>query len=46
MNDDWARDWGSLERYDQYDRDAVPAELTTSTETRTGLWSPGEMRVF
>ncbi len=46
LRDDWARDWGSLERYDQYDRDAVPAELTTSTETRNGLWSPGEMRVF
>lgn len=46
LSEDWARDWGSLERYDQYDRDAVPAELSTSTETRNGLWSPGEMRVF
>src|SRR5690606_31428569 len=46
LRDDWARDWGSLERYDQYYRDAVPAELSTATETRSGFWSPGSMRVF
>nr|WP_232542000.1 arabinosyltransferase domain-containing protein [Nocardia bovistercoris] len=46
MKDDWARDWGSLERYDQYDRSATPAKLDTGTETRTGLWTPGQLRVF
>ncbi|MBF6069897.1 arabinosyltransferase domain-containing protein [Nocardia farcinica] len=45
LKDDWARDWGSLERYDQYDQSAVPAELSTTTTTRHGLWSPGAMRV-
>ncbi|WP_442941328.1 arabinosyltransferase domain-containing protein [Nocardia sp. NBC_00403] len=46
MKDDWARDWGSLERYDQYDRNATPAKLETGTTTRGGLWSPGQLRVF
>ncbi|WP_063048340.1 arabinosyltransferase domain-containing protein [Nocardia arthritidis] len=46
LKDDWARDWGSLERYDQYDRNAVPAKLETGTTTRSGFWSPGSLRVF
>nr|WP_228789847.1 arabinosyltransferase domain-containing protein [Nocardia puris] len=46
MKDDWARDWGSLERYDRYYPNARPADLTTGTHTRNGLWSPGDMRVF
>ncbi|WP_405179069.1 arabinosyltransferase domain-containing protein [Nocardia sp. NBC_01377] len=46
MRDDWARDWGSLERYEQYDRDAKPAKLETGTANRWGLWSPGQLRVF
>ncbi|NEW48328.1 arabinosyltransferase C-terminal domain-containing protein, partial [Nocardia cyriacigeorgica] len=45
LKDDWARDWGSLERYDQY-YDAVPAELETGTASRHGLWMPGQLRVF
>lgn len=45
MKDDWARDWGSLERYDQYDRNATPAKLTTGTTPRSGFWTPGELRV-
>nr|WP_232236323.1 arabinosyltransferase domain-containing protein [Nocardia sp. BMG51109] len=45
MKNDWARDWGSLERYDQYYK-AAPAEVTTGTATRSGLWSPGQLRVF
>ncbi|MBF6238065.1 arabinosyltransferase domain-containing protein [Nocardia otitidiscaviarum] len=44
LKDDWARDWGSLERYDQF-YPATPAEITTGTETRSGWWSPGKMRV-
>ncbi|WP_084487095.1 arabinosyltransferase domain-containing protein [Nocardia sienata] len=45
LKNDWGRDWGTLERYDQY-YDAVPAELATGTETRNGLWDPGKLRVF
>jgi arabinosyltransferase B len=46
MKNDWARDWGSLERYDQYDPNAKAAHLETGTATRSGLWSPGRLRVF
>jgi arabinosyltransferase B len=45
LKNDWGRDWGTLERYDQY-YDAVPAQLATGTETRNGLWDPGKLRVF
>lgn len=45
LRDDWARDWGSLERYDQYYQ-ATPAELETGTATRSGFWGPGRLRVF
>ncbi|MCY4671169.1 MAG: arabinosyltransferase, partial [Rhodococcus sp.] len=45
LKDDWARDWGSLERYDRYFPNAVPAEVETGTATRSGMWMPGEMRV-
>nr|WP_229719119.1 arabinosyltransferase domain-containing protein [Nocardia jinanensis] len=45
LKNDWGRDWGTLERYDQY-YDAVPAQLATGTETRNGLWDPGRLRVF
>ncbi|MFI6957170.1 arabinosyltransferase domain-containing protein [Nocardia sp. NPDC050408] len=46
LKHDWARDWGSLERYDQYYPNAVPAKLDTGTASRSGLWSPGQLRVF
>ncbi|MEV0296569.1 arabinosyltransferase domain-containing protein [Nocardia sp. NPDC050710] len=45
LKNDWARDWGSLERYDQY-RNATPAKLDTDTTNRSGWWSPGQLRVF
>ncbi|NMD62845.1 arabinosyltransferase [Nocardia globerula] len=45
LKNDWARDWGSLERYDRYFPNAVPAEVETGTATRSGMWMPGEMRV-
>nr|WP_245650420.1 arabinosyltransferase domain-containing protein [Nocardia harenae] len=45
LENDWARDWGSLERYDQY-RSAAPAQLQTGTVSRSGLWTPGPLRVF
>ncbi|MBL1073368.1 arabinosyltransferase C-terminal domain-containing protein [Nocardia sp. 2] len=46
LKNDWARDWGSLEKYTQYYSDAKPAQLQTSTQTRSGWWTPGKMRVF
>lgn len=46
LDNDWARDWGSLERYDPYSPQAVPAEIDTSEITRSGLWTPGNLRVF
>nr|WP_245550729.1 arabinosyltransferase domain-containing protein [Nocardia paucivorans] len=45
LRDDWARDWGSLERYEQY-YEATPAKLETGTATRSGFWDPGRLRVF
>nr|WP_067696774.1 arabinosyltransferase domain-containing protein [Nocardia jejuensis] len=45
LKDDWARDWGSLEQYEQY-YPAKAAEIQTGTETRSGFWSPGKLRVF
>ncbi len=46
LKDDWARDWGSLERYDRYYPDATPADIGTGTATRSGLWTPGRMRLY
>ncbi|MFI5778572.1 arabinosyltransferase domain-containing protein [Nocardia sp. NPDC051570] len=46
LKDNWARDWGSLERYDRYYPDAKPAEIQTGTATRSGLWSPGQMKMY
>ncbi len=46
LKDNWARDWGTLERYDRYYPDAKPARVDTGTEDRNGLWSPGQLRVF
>ncbi|MDI9970735.1 arabinosyltransferase C-terminal domain-containing protein, partial [Rhodococcus ruber] len=46
LKDDWARDWGSLERYVRFYPDAVPAEPQTETVTRSGLWNPGTLRVY
>ncbi|MFD4467801.1 arabinosyltransferase domain-containing protein [Rhodococcus sp. NPDC058505] len=41
LNHDWARDWGSLERYTPLDPTAGTATVDTETVTRSGLWSPG-----
>ncbi|WP_305093414.1 arabinosyltransferase domain-containing protein [Prescottella sp. R16] len=46
LENDWARDWGSLERYDRHYPDARPADTETLDTTRSGLWSPGTMRVY
>src|SRR3546814_5200873 len=34
LDNDWDRDWGSLEQYTPLDSDAVPAQMNVTTETR------------
>ncbi len=41
LNHDWRRDWGQVEQFTPRDESAVPAELTTETARRSGLWNPG-----
>ncbi|QUR69367.1 arabinosyltransferase EmbB [Mycobacterium spongiae] len=44
LSRDWARDWGSLRKFDTL-VDAPPARLDLGTATRSGLWSPGKIRI-
>lgn len=44
LSRDWGRDWGSLRKFDTV-ADARPADLDLGTATRSGLWSPGEIRI-
>lgn len=44
LSRDWGRDWGSLRKFDTV-ADAHPAQLDLGTTTRTGWWSPGEIRI-
>ncbi|BBX99140.1 arabinosyltransferase EmbB [Mycobacterium lacus] len=44
LSRDWGRDWGSLREFDTL-VDAPPAQLDLSTATRSGLWSPGQIRI-
>ncbi|MFZ0833985.1 MAG: arabinosyltransferase domain-containing protein [Mycobacterium sp.] len=44
LNNDWDRDWGSLQRLTLYYPDAEPARLDLGSATRSGLWSPAPMR--
>jgi arabinosyltransferase C len=44
LNDDWFRDWGSLQRLTLYYPDAEPARLDLGSATRSGLWSPAPLR--
>ncbi|AZA14650.1 arabinosyltransferase domain-containing protein [Corynebacterium choanae] len=43
LNEDWHRDWGSLERYVTRGNNPQPADIKENTVTRTGWWSPGHM---
>lgn len=40
----WTTDWGQLDVVEPRSSDTQPLEVTTSTEVRSGLWSPGQMR--
>ncbi|WAC91778.1 arabinosyltransferase domain-containing protein [Mycobacterium sp. Aquia_213] len=44
LSHDWGRDWGSLRRFETI-ADAQPAQLDLGTATRTGWWSPGQIRI-
>ena len=44
LSRDWGRDWGSLRKFDTI-ADAHPARLDLGTATRSGWWSPGEIRI-
>jgi arabinosyltransferase B len=44
LSRDWGRDWGSLRKFDTV-AEARPAQLDLGTATRSGLWSPGEIRI-
>ncbi len=44
LSRDWGRDWGSLRRFETL-VDARPAQLQLGTATRSGLWSPGQIRI-
>ncbi|MGB3483542.1 MAG: arabinosyltransferase domain-containing protein [Mycobacterium sp.] len=44
LQDDWSRDWGSLQRLVQYYPGAEPARLDLGTQTRSGFWSPAPLR--
>ncbi|WP_035111275.1 arabinosyltransferase domain-containing protein [Corynebacterium freiburgense] len=49
LNNDWQRDWGSLETYslrtNSVGEEPVPAKIDYQTHTRSGLWSPGKMQI-
>ena len=44
LNDDWFRDWGSLQRLTPFYPNAETARLDLGTATRSGLWSPAPLR--
>ena len=44
LNDNWFRDWGTLQQLTPYYRNAEPARLDLGSATRSGLWSPAPLR--
>ncbi|KUI00561.1 arabinosyltransferase [Mycolicibacterium acapulense] len=47
LSEDWGRDWGSLRRFEPTPeaQGATPATLDFGTATRSGLYSPGHIRI-
>ncbi|MFD4357340.1 arabinosyltransferase domain-containing protein [Nocardia sp. NPDC058518] len=41
LNNDWDRDWGSLEQYLPLDTTATPAKVDIDSGNRWGTWTPG-----
>jgi arabinosyltransferase B len=44
LSHDWGRDWGSLRRFETI-VDATPATIELGSAVRSGLWSPGQIRI-
>ena len=44
LSQDWGQDWGSLRRFDTV-VDATPAQIHLGTNTHSGLYSPGKIRI-
>lgn len=44
LSRDWGRDWGSLRKFDTI-VEATPADIELGSATRSGWWSPGEIRI-
>lgn len=44
LSNDWGQDWGSLRRFDTI-VDASPAQIDLGSETHSGLYSPGQIRI-
>ncbi|MGH3522958.1 MAG: arabinosyltransferase C-terminal domain-containing protein, partial [Mycobacterium sp.] len=44
LSRDWGRDWGSLRKFDTI-VNADTAQLDLGTATRSGWWSPGDIRI-
>ncbi|KUI46938.1 arabinosyltransferase [Mycobacterium sp. GA-1199] len=45
LQDDWFRDWGSLQQLTPWYPNAADARLDLGTATRSGLWSPAPLRL-
>nr|WP_324192524.1 arabinosyltransferase domain-containing protein [Nocardia cyriacigeorgica] len=43
LDQDWDRDWGSIEQFIPVDPDAEPARLTVEQVQRSGTWTPGHI---
>ncbi|MFC4376034.1 arabinosyltransferase domain-containing protein [Nocardia halotolerans] len=41
LNNDWDRDWGSIEQYLPLDNTATPARIHKTPTTHWGTWTPG-----
>ncbi|NNH72130.1 arabinosyltransferase [Nocardia uniformis] len=41
LKDDWDNDWGELQRFTRRDDSAVTAKPVITSETHSGMWSPG-----
>ncbi|MCO4194503.1 arabinosyltransferase C-terminal domain-containing protein, partial [Mycolicibacterium smegmatis] len=44
LSQDWGQDWGSLRKFDTV-VEATPAELDFGSQTHSGLYSPGPLRI-
>lgn len=45
LDNDWDRDWGSIEKYTPIDPEAASAKLGESRVQRSGMWNPGPMTI-